>query len=143
MLEITKTEKGHLLTENGKEYAFIPSADGAEDSFVKIEDGAWHWYRKTEKPTDNMRMDILLCGEASFTMVPAVSYNGNGWGKTPEYVGDRAEDGTPWSWASHRVTIPSCTYSENSDISEKVSTTGELYCILITYFFIIHLQNHY
>lgn len=117
MLEIIKTDKGHVITENGVEYALIPAQNGAEDSFVKIEDGVWHWYRKTETPTDKMRMEMLLLGEATFTMVPSVSYNGNGWGKTPEYVGDRAEDGTPWSWASHRVTIPSCTYSENGEIS--------------------------
>jgi hypothetical protein len=64
-----------------------------------------------------MRMEVVLLGEPSFTMVPAVSYNGNGWGDFPEYVGDRAEDGTPWSFASHRVTIPACTYSENANIS--------------------------
>jgi hypothetical protein len=62
-------------------------------------------------------MEIVFYGEPSFTMVPAISYNGNGWGDVPEYVGDRAEDGTPWSWASHRATIPACTYSENADIS--------------------------
>jgi len=44
-----------------------------------------------------MRMEMTLLGAPTFTMVPAVSYNGNGWGDTPEYVGDRAEDGTPWS----------------------------------------------
>ena len=61
--------------------------------------------------------ETIFKGEPDFTMVPAVSYNGNGWGNVPEYVGDRAEDGTPWSWASHRATIPACTYSENADIS--------------------------
>ena len=54
--------------------------------------------------------------------VAAVSYNGNGWGNYPEYIGDRDEDGTPWSWASHRVTIPSCTYSENENISIALMT---------------------
>jgi hypothetical protein len=62
-------------------------------------------------------MEMVLLGKPTFTMVPAISYNGNGWGDTPEYVGDRAEDGTPWSFASHRATIPSCTYSENEQIS--------------------------
>ena len=117
MLQIVKTEKGHVITENGREYALIPAVEGALDSFEQIEAGAWHWHRKTAVPVDNMRMEAILLGGATFTMVPSVSYNGNGWGKTPEYVGDRAEDGTPWSWASHRVTIPSCTYSENDEIS--------------------------
>ncbi|MBQ4322729.1 MAG: hypothetical protein IJC19_02180, partial [Clostridia bacterium] len=77
----------------------------------------WKWIRRTDRPTDRMRMEIILLGGADFTMIPAVSYNGNGWGDVPEYVGDRAEDGTPWTFASHRVTIPACTYSENEKIS--------------------------
>lgn len=117
MTEIIKNESGHIITVNGKHCALIPAIKGASDSFDKLEDGAWRWHRRTDEPTDKMRMEVILLGGASFTMVPAVSYNGNGWGKTPEYVGDRAEDGTPWSWASHRVTIPSCTYSENEAIS--------------------------
>ncbi len=117
MIEIIKSENGYALAENGKIYALILPAEGAEDSFEKLEDGAWRWRRHTAKPVDRMRMEVLLLGAPTFTMVPAVSYNGNGWGKTPEYVGDRAEDGTPWSWASHRVTIPACTYSENDGIS--------------------------
>ncbi|MBQ2117660.1 MAG: hypothetical protein II192_01235, partial [Clostridia bacterium] len=117
MTEILKTEEGHAIAANGKIYARIPTPEGAEDRFERLEDGAWKWIRRTEKPVDHMRMEVILLGEPTFTMVPAVSYNGNGWGKTPEYVGDRAEDGTPWSWASHRVTIPACTYSENAEIS--------------------------
>ena len=117
MIEIIKSESGHVIRVDGKAYAAIAAAHGATDTFKKIEDGAWKWHRHTDAPTDKMRMEVTLLGEATFTMVPAVSYNGNGWGKTPEYVGDRAEDGTPWSWASHRVTIPSCTYSENEQIS--------------------------
>ena len=113
MTDIIKKESGYAVTVGGKEYAFIPSLDGATDTFKKLEDGAWKWHRHTIAPTDRMRMELILLGDPDFTMIPAVSYNGNGWGTTPEYVGDRAEDGTPWSFASHRVTIPSCTYSEN------------------------------
>jgi len=117
MTEIIKTERGHVIAINGKPYASILPVADATDSFEKLENGAWKWYRHTAKPTDKMRMEIVLFGEPTFTMVPAISYNGNGWGTTPEYVGDFAEDGTPWSWASHRVTIPACTYSENESIS--------------------------
>ncbi len=117
MTEIIKAGEGHVITVDGKPYARILAADGATDTFEKIEDNAWKWHRHTDNPTDHMRMEMVLIGEPTFTMVPSVSYNGNGWGDVPEYVGDRAEDGTPWSWASHRVTIPSCTYSENEGIS--------------------------
>ena len=117
MTEIVKSNDGHILAINGKAYAKLLSCEGATDTFEKITDGAWHWHRHTKKPTDHMRMEMILLGDPTFTMVPAVSYNGNGWGNVLEYVGDRAEDGTPWSWASHRVTIPACTYSENEQIS--------------------------
>ncbi|MBQ3549632.1 MAG: hypothetical protein IJA41_01520 [Clostridia bacterium] len=117
MTEILKTDGSHFITVDGKAVASIPEVHGATDTFEKIEDGAYRWRRHTDTPVDSMRMEIILLGGATFTMVPAVSYNGNGWGDTPEYVGDRAEDGTPWSWASHRVTIPSCTYSENEAVS--------------------------
>ena len=117
MTEIIKDNHGNVIVVDGKPRAAIPSVDGASDSFERIEDGAWKWHRHTDMPTDNMRMEVILLGGATFTMIPAVSYNGNGWGDTPEYVGDRSEDGTPWSFASHRVTIPACTYSENEHIS--------------------------
>ena len=117
MTEIIRIKDGAVITVDGKAYARIWGIEGAVDTFEPIENGAWKWIRRTDVPTDHMRMEMVLLGEASFTMIPAVSYNGNGWGDFPEYVGDRAEDGTPWSFASHRVTIPSCTYSENAEIS--------------------------
>ena len=117
MITIKRTESGHVLSVDGKICVSIPTCTGAEDCFTKIEEGAWKWHRRTAVPVDHMRMEVILLGEADFTMVPSVSYNGNGWGDTPEYVGEFAEDGTPWSWASHRVTIPACTYSENGDVS--------------------------
>lgn len=122
MTEIIKTENGYAVAIDGKPYARILPTEGATDTFTPIENGAWKWHRHTDTPTDHMRMEMVLLGEPSFTMVPSVSYNGNGWGTLAEYVGDRAEDGTPWSWASHRVTIPACTYSENNDISVALMT---------------------
>ena len=133
MTEIKLQNGEYLIFANGKPYAKILGADGAADSFTEIEDGAWKWHRKTAQPTDKMKMELVLLGEPSFTMVPGISYNGNGWGSVPEYVGDSFE-GTPWTWASHRATIPSCTYSENDAISvclmaadENDSTACSLY----------------
>jgi len=117
MTEIILKNGVHELCANGKAYGRIVPVEGAADTFTPIENGAWKWVRKTDVPTDHMRMELVVYGEPSFTMVPSVSYNGNGWGNYPEYIGDRDEDGTPWSWASHRVTIPACTYSENEHIS--------------------------
>ncbi len=117
MTEIIKKDGCHHIVIDGKTVGFIPALSGASDSFEIIEEGAYKWHRHTEKPVDSMRMEVVLSGEPTFTMIPAVSYNGNGWGDVPEYIGDRAEDGTPWSFASHRVTIPACTYSENQAVS--------------------------
>lgn len=122
MTEIIQIESGYAVAIDGKPYAHILPVEGATDTFEPIENGAWKWHRHTDAPTDHMRMELVLLGEPTFTMVPSVSYNGNGWGTLAEYVGDRAEDGTPWSWASHRVTIPACTYSENNDISIALMT---------------------
>ena len=117
MTEIILRNGVHELCCDGKAYGRILPVEGATDSFEPLEAGAWRWKRHTDTPVDHMRMELVLFGQPTFTMVPAVSYNGNGWGNYPEYIGDRDEDGTPWSWASHRVTIPACTYSENENIS--------------------------
>ena len=117
MTDIALKNGVYELCVDGVAYGRIIPVEDAIDTFVPIENGAWKWYRKTAVPTDHMRMELVLYGQPTFTMVPSVSYNGNGWGTYTEYIGDRDEDGTPWSWASHRVTIPACTYSENEHIS--------------------------
>lgn len=116
-------ENGDIIL-NGTIYGKILPCAGAVDFFRELESGAWEWHRHTQTPVDRMRMELLFYGEPTFTMVPSVSYNGNGWGDYPEYIGDRDEDGTPWSWASHRVTIPACTYSENEHISISLMSRG-------------------
>ena len=122
MTEILLQNGSHVIAVDGKIYARILPCEGAVDTFIPLENGAWKWHRHTEQPVDHMRMEVVLLGQPTFTMVPAVSYNGNGWGDYPEYIGDRDQDGTPWSWASHRVTIPACTYSENEHISLALMT---------------------
>jgi len=122
MIQIIQSSFGHDILMDGQVYARIPAVENAADTFTEIETGIWKWRRHTEQPTSHMRMELILTGEPSFTMIPAVSYNGNGWGTTPEYVGDRAEDGTPWSFSAHRATIPACTYSENDSISIALMT---------------------
>ena len=133
MTEIMKDGSGHLIAIDGKPYAKILAVDGATDTFEKIEDGVWKWHRHTDRATDHMRMEMIFLGDPTFTLVPSVSYNGNGWGDTPEYIGDFAEDGTPWSWAWHRVTIPACTYSENNDIGIALMSEPNVNCACSLY----------
>ena len=78
MVEI-KYENGKYGTfAGGVAWGQIVAAEGAEDRFEQIEPGAWRWHRHTDKPVDHMRMELLFYGEPTFTMVPSVSYNGNG-----------------------------------------------------------------
>ena len=99
------------LTDGSKVLLTVQCRDDAVDNFEKIEDGAWKWTRKLNAPTDNMRMEFDTASAPKYTMVPAVNYNGNGWGDSEEYVGDNFE-GTPWTYEWHRVMIPACTYTE-------------------------------
>lgn len=115
-IELIKEENNNYVLLDGNKVVLIKGLEGCEDSFEKIDTYAYRWKRHVDEAVDHMRMEAILLEEASFTMVPSVSYNGNGWGNVEEYVGDRC-DGIPWSFASHRVTIPACTYSENDLVS--------------------------
>lgn len=115
-IKILKENNDHYIYLDDLKVVKIIGLEDSNDEFIKIDKYAYRWLRKTNKPVDHIRMEAVLLKEASFTMVPSVSYNGNGWGNVPEYVGDNFE-GTPWTYAWHRVTIPACTYSENDLVS--------------------------
>ena len=131
--EILRRGDDHAIALDGVPYAHILAVKGATDTFTPIVEGVWRWHRHTETPTDHMRMELLFLGEPDFTLIPSVSYNGNGWGDTPEYVGDFAEDGTPWSFAWHRVTVPACTYSENAAFSLALMADANVNCACSLY----------
>ncbi len=134
MIEIRCENGVFTLFSGERAIAKILPSEGAKDSFEAIEDGAWRWRRRTKEPVDRMRMELVFLGKPDFTLIPGISYNGNGWGNMPEYVGDRDEDGTPWSFASHRCTVPACTYSENAAASVALmsepndNSACSLYC---------------
>ena len=119
--EIVKRGDSFVVEIDGTAVADIVGIAGAVDSFIRLSSTAFFWTRRVNEPTVNMRMELVTREAPTFTMIPSVSYNGNGWGTTPEYVGDRAEDGTPWSFAWHRVTIPSCTFT--ATMRRSVKTT--------------------
>ena len=91
----------------------IPATDGCTDAFEPIGEGAWKWVRTSEAPTDNMKMTVCHAEPVTFWQVPAVNYNGNGWGSGAQYSGYEA-DGEVWTYAWHRVAIPACTYAESA-----------------------------
>ncbi len=70
MTEILLKNGIYELRTDGVAYGRIIPCEGATDTFIPIENGAWKWIRKTEVPTDHMRMELVLYGEPDFTMVP-------------------------------------------------------------------------
>ena len=88
-----------------------PAQPGCIDSFEPIGDCAWRWVRKTETPLSEMKMTLQQAQPVTYWQVPAVNYNGNGWGSGAQYSGFVC-DGEPWTYAWHRTAIPACTYAE-------------------------------
>lgn len=91
--------------------------DPAQDSVTELEDGIFLMERtfsiREDQPApERLRLEIVTAGKARFTEIPCVSYDGNPWGSHVEPQGDRCS-GQPWVYASHRSSLPGCTYSEN------------------------------
>ena len=89
----------------------IPARENCCDSLEEIGEGAWKWVRKTAAPVTEMKMTLQSAAPLTYWQVPSVNYNGNGWGSGAQYSGFGC-DGTPWTYAWHRVAVPACTYSE-------------------------------
>ena len=121
-ITIQKIQSGWQLSLQNEAAAYISTPAGCTDSFQVLNDYAVRWVRKTDTPTDRMKLTLMTRGEPRYFQIPAVNYNGNGWGSGAQYSGYRY-DNTPWSYAWHRVSIPACTYTENDQIS--VALFGE------------------
>ena len=111
-ITIQKTETGWCLCLQGKPAVCISTPAGCTDTLEVIAANALRWTRKTDTPTDRMKLTLTTQGEPRYFQVPAVNYNGNGWGSGAQYFGYRCGD-TPWSYAWHRIAIPACTYTES------------------------------
>ena len=111
-LKFEEKEGAHLLAYGDRPILHIEPVDGTRDEFEELEPGVFRWTRISDTPVSEMRMAFSTATEATYTMVPALNYNGNAWGNSVEYTGDSFE-GTPWTYAYHRTTIPACTYSES------------------------------
>jgi len=109
------------LYGNGSHIASIPQFERegirAVDDIRVVGDGVFRWSRRftAEHPIDagdvSLTMDLVGLYQASYCMIPAVSYDGNRWGSGLEPKGyERA--GVPWTFASHRTAIAGATYSE-------------------------------
>ena len=110
------------LVSGGATVLTIPRREDEQDAFEPLGKGAWRWTRRTRQPVDEMCMTLCRPEPLGYWMVPAVNYNGNGWGSGAQY-GGYAEGGVPWTYAWHRVAIPACTYAEGGQWA--VSLFGE------------------
>lgn len=93
----------------------------------------------SDAPIDSIRLtlDVVHLDSASYSMIPAVSYNGNHWGKGNEPKGF-IHAGTPWSFSSRRTAVPGATYSEGSTVSlalwgEPIQAGAPFACSLIPF----------
>jgi len=94
------------------------------DNITECEDGFYKIIRTYTNISDNdidavFMFEINAAFSAEFFMIPCVSYNGNQWGTGHEPKG-LTRDGEPWVFAYDRVSIPSATFSEDTDYSLAV-----------------------
>ena len=110
-ITIQKIQSGWQLSLQNEAAAYISTPAGCTDSFEPLGDGAFRWHRKCDKPVTQMKLTLKTVYQPRYFQVPSVNYNGNGWGSGAQYSGFGC-DGTPWTYAWHRVAVPACTYSE-------------------------------
>lgn len=83
----------------------------------------------------SLTLDFKAHYNANWAMIPAVSYNGNNWGRGAEPKGF-TRDGKPWSFSYSRMSVPGATYSEGNQWSVGLfgdlgSTDAAFSCSLI------------
>lgn len=78
---------------------------------------------ENDKQPFYLTLDFITAYHSNWSMIPAVSYNGNDWGEGLEPKGFE-QDGIPWSFSYSRVSIPGATYSEGERWS--VALFGDL-----------------
>lgn len=99
------------------------------DEISRIRDGVFRINRtvrnRSGQTLDSLRItiDYVHPVKATWLMIPAVSYNGNEWGRGKEPKGFK-KDGTWWSFSFSRSSIPGATYSEGDRWA--VALWGEL-----------------
>jgi hypothetical protein len=102
-----------------------------EDAFHEIAEGIFQWSRRfTIKTPDadfsgNLCLDFKALYVPTYTMIPAIMYGENKWGKGPFPAG-LVRDGVPWSFAYHRGSIPGATYSQGREWAVALYSTNDL-----------------
>ena len=111
MLQWEKNGCKTELKADGCVLLAIPTMPGCSDSFEALGEGEWKWTRTCDTPVTQMKLTLEQANPVTYWQVPAVNYNGNGWGSGAQYSGFGC-DGEPWTYAWHRVAVPACTIAE-------------------------------
>ena len=128
-IEWKQTEAGAIFFLDGVQTLEICTPPGAQDFFEREEKGLIRWERRTEKKTDRMALEAKTLFLPQHTMIPAVSYDGNPWGRDHEYKG-LEEEGAAWTFASHRCAVPGATCSWNETAGIALFSQGLCSCSL-------------
>lgn len=94
------------------------------DAIQEIDRGFYKWSRtitnkSINEETIRLSLDFIANYKSEYYMVPAVSYNGNPWGRGNEPKG-LMKDGKPWTFAYHRAAIPGATFSKGEKFAVAV-----------------------
>ncbi|MBN2445802.1 MAG: hypothetical protein JXO22_03705 [Phycisphaerae bacterium] len=99
------------------------------DDIRDLGDGVFEWTRTitlgsgaSPRPV-RLTLDFVAAHNPTFSLIPAISYNGNPWGTGREPKGF-TQDGEPWSFAFHRSAVPGGTYSEGPRWAVALWATG-------------------
>jgi hypothetical protein len=121
-VEVRKTGETLSLIAGGQAVAALVPFTGpgiaAVDAVVEIKPGLFEWTRTfAYQGRDYVRpvrltMELEALYGSRYSLIPAVSYDGNAWGTGLEPKGF-VKDGQPWTFAYHRTSIPGATYSES------------------------------
>lgn len=123
MIHIQQNLYEICFKDDQKTVLSIPRLPGCPDEFTLLEEGIWAWQRRCPVATTHMTLSVQVCGLPDFWVIPAVNYNGNGfgpkgdqysrWQAEAEYQGLTCGD-QPWVYAQHRCAVPGATCSEGN-----------------------------
>lgn len=99
----------------GRLQSITTGMDTEKQRISEVENGVFKIYQKyiiskSDQPLE-LVLDFTTTYKSNWSLIPAISYNGNDWGKGFEPKGF-TKDSIPWSFSYTRMSIPGATYSE-------------------------------
>lgn len=121
--DVTVGKDGKVVMKGREVGRFDSSTVGSfavSDRSKVLEDGTVEFCRTftAREDIDSARVELKFIHEspASYAMIPAVCYDGNGWGRGKEPKGF-ATDGRMHSYSYRRTPVPGATYSEGNEFA--------------------------